>query len=88
MSTTTAAAAAKITSTTAVGISVVLSGCVIANAFRQKKQFYPSVVYICKSNPSMAVSSALIIFNYFIFIQNLYQFSIKRKLNIILFIIN
>lgn len=56
MSTTTAAAAAKMTSTTAVAISLVLSSCVVANAFRQKKQFYPSVVYICKSNPSMAVS--------------------------------
>jgi len=52
MSTTTAV---KMTSTTAVAVSIVLSGCVIANAFRQKKQFYPSVVYICKSNPSMAV---------------------------------
>lgn len=55
MSTTTVAAAAKMTSTTAVAASLVLSSCVIANAFRQKKQFYPSVVYICKSNPSMAV---------------------------------
>ncbi|XP_025198117.1 E3 ubiquitin-protein ligase synoviolin B-like [Melanaphis sacchari] len=55
MSTTTAAAAAKMTSTTAVAVSLVLSSCVIANAFRQKKQFYPSVVYICKSNPSMAI---------------------------------
>lgn len=55
MSTTTAAAAAKMTSTTAVAISLVLSSCVVANAFRQKKQFYPSVVYICKSNPSMAI---------------------------------
>jgi E3 ubiquitin-protein ligase synoviolin len=36
--------------------SAVLSGAVIANAVIQKKQFYPSVVYISKSNPSMAVS--------------------------------
>ncbi|XP_017768393.1 PREDICTED: E3 ubiquitin-protein ligase synoviolin A-like [Nicrophorus vespilloides] len=28
---------------------------VVANAYYQKKQFYPSVVYITKSNPSMAV---------------------------------
>ncbi|KAG5679346.1 hypothetical protein PVAND_008918 [Polypedilum vanderplanki] len=35
--------------------SAVLSGAVIANAVIQKKQFYPSVVYISKSNPSMAV---------------------------------
>lgn len=53
----TAAAAAKMTSVTAVTVSLVLSGCVIANAFRQKKQFYPSIVHICKSNPSMAVST-------------------------------
>lgn len=56
MSTATATAAAKITSATAVAVSLVLSSCVIANAFRQKKQFYPSIVHICKSNPSMAVS--------------------------------
>ncbi|CRK96225.1 CLUMA_CG009652, isoform A [Clunio marinus] len=35
--------------------SAVLSAGVIANAVIQKKQFYPSVVYISKSNPSMAV---------------------------------
>lgn len=57
MNPTTAAAAAKMTSTTATVISLILSSCVIANAFRQKKQFYPSIVYICKSNPSMAVSN-------------------------------
>ncbi|XP_050520904.1 E3 ubiquitin-protein ligase synoviolin-like [Daktulosphaira vitifoliae] len=55
MSTTTTSAAVKMTSVTAVVVSLGLSCCVIANAFRQKKQFYPSVVYICKSNPSMAV---------------------------------
>jgi E3 ubiquitin-protein ligase synoviolin len=37
------------------GLSFVLSGVVIGNAYYQKKQFYPSVVYITKSNPSMAV---------------------------------
>lgn len=36
--------------------SVVLTTAVIGNAFYHKKQFYPSVVYITKSNPSMAVS--------------------------------
>jgi E3 ubiquitin-protein ligase synoviolin len=36
-------------------ISILLSGIVISNAFYQKKQFYPSVLYITKSNPSMAV---------------------------------
>ncbi len=32
-----------------------LTSLVIANAFFQRKQFYPSVVYVTKSNPSMAV---------------------------------
>ncbi|XP_054154407.1 E3 ubiquitin-protein ligase synoviolin B-like [Oppia nitens] len=35
--------------------SAVLTTTVIGNAFYQKKQFYPSVVYITKSNPSMAI---------------------------------
>ncbi|KAG5888669.1 hypothetical protein JTB14_014862 [Gonioctena quinquepunctata] len=36
-------------------ISTTLSAIVVMNAYLQKKQFYPSVVYITKSNPSMAV---------------------------------
>ena len=36
--------------------SVALTAGVIANSYVQKKQFYPSVVYITKSSPSMAVS--------------------------------
>ncbi|XP_023705417.1 E3 ubiquitin-protein ligase synoviolin isoform X3 [Cryptotermes secundus] len=36
-------------------ISLALTSAVIGNAYYQKKQFYPSVVYITKSNPSMAV---------------------------------
>ncbi|XP_018328159.1 E3 ubiquitin-protein ligase synoviolin B [Agrilus planipennis] len=36
-------------------LSFMLTTVVIANAYYQKKQFYPSVVYITKSNPSMAV---------------------------------
>ena len=36
--------------------SFALSAAVVGNAFYQKQQFYPSVVYITKSNPSMAVS--------------------------------
>lgn len=36
-------------------ISLALTCIVIGNAYYQKKQFYPSVVYITKSNPSMAV---------------------------------
>ncbi|KAH7971627.1 hypothetical protein HPB52_000656 [Rhipicephalus sanguineus] len=35
--------------------SVVLTTAVIGNAYYQKKQFYPSVVYLTKSNPSMAI---------------------------------
>ena len=48
--------------------SLALSISVMANAYIQKKQFYPSVVYITKSNPSMAVSilysTTMIIINY------------------------
>ncbi|CAG9860385.1 unnamed protein product [Phyllotreta striolata] len=36
-------------------LSLTLTLLVVANAYYQKKQFYPSVVYITKSNPSMAV---------------------------------
>ncbi|XP_074107729.1 septin interacting protein 3 isoform X4 [Cotesia typhae] len=39
-------------------ISIFLTSIVIGNAYYQKKQFYPSVVYITKSNPSMAVMYA------------------------------
>lgn len=42
--------------------TLALTVVVIGNAYVQKKQFYPSVVYITKSNPSMAVSTALAIF--------------------------
>jgi hypothetical protein len=41
-------------------ISFGLTGAVVANAYYQKKQFYPSVVYITKSNSSMAVSLSLV----------------------------
>lgn len=36
-------------------LSLALTAAVVGNAYYQKKQFYPSVVYITKSNPSMAV---------------------------------
>ena len=36
--------------------SLVLSTSVVGNAYYQKKQFYPSVVHITKSNPSMMVT--------------------------------
>jgi len=35
--------------------SFILTFCVVMNAYYQKKQFYPSVVYITKSSPCMAV---------------------------------
>lgn len=35
--------------------TLILTAATIGNAFHQKKQFYPSVVYITKSSPSMAV---------------------------------
>ncbi|KAF8766747.1 E3 ubiquitin-protein ligase synoviolin-like [Argiope bruennichi] len=35
--------------------SLLLTVAVVGNAYYQKKQFYPSVVYITKSNPSMGV---------------------------------
>lgn len=38
--------------------SALLTSIVIGNAFYQKKQFYPTVVYITKSKPSMAVMYA------------------------------
>lgn len=41
-------------------VSFTLTAVVVANAYYQKKQFYPSVVYITKSNPSMAVSVYLL----------------------------
>ncbi|XP_064600380.1 E3 ubiquitin-protein ligase synoviolin A-like [Liolophura sinensis] len=46
---------AKMRSVLLTSLSFVLTGLVIGNAYYQKKQFYPSVVYITKSNPSMAV---------------------------------
>ena len=36
--------------------SIVLTALVIGNAYYQRQQFYPSIVYITKSNPSLAVS--------------------------------
>ena len=37
-------------------ICMALTSAVVGNAYYQKKQFYPAVVYITKSNASMAVS--------------------------------
>lgn len=35
--------------------SLALTGAVVANAYYQKHQFYPTVIYLTKSSPSMAV---------------------------------
>lgn len=37
--------------------SMALTGAVVAHAYYLKHQFYPTVVYLTKSSPSMAVSS-------------------------------
>lgn len=36
--------------------SLALTGAVVAHAYYLKHQFYPTVVYLTKSSPSMAVS--------------------------------
>lgn len=38
--------------------SLALTGAVVAHAYFLKHQFYPTVVYLTKSSPSMAVSSS------------------------------
>ncbi|XP_047537281.1 E3 ubiquitin-protein ligase synoviolin [Vanessa atalanta] len=45
----------KMKAVVATVISLALTTVVIGNAYYQKKQFYPSVVYLTNSNPSMAV---------------------------------
>ncbi|XP_038206541.1 E3 ubiquitin-protein ligase synoviolin [Zerene cesonia] len=45
----------KMKALVAAAISLALTTVVIGNAYYQKKQFYPSVVYLTNSNPSMAV---------------------------------
>ena len=44
--------------------SFVMTAVTVTNAFLINKQFYPSVVYITKSNPSLAVS----LFCYLLFV--------------------
>ncbi len=46
---------ARVRPEVAVGMSFLLTFGVVMNAFYHKKQFYPSVVYLTKSNSSMAV---------------------------------
>lgn len=40
--------------------SLALTTAVVAHAYYLKHQFYPTVVYLTKSSPSMAVSTQLI----------------------------
>lgn len=46
---------ARVRPEVAVAASFLLTFGVVINAFYHKKQFYPSVVYLTKSNSSMAV---------------------------------
>lgn len=41
--------------------SLALTTAVVAHAYYLKHQFYPTVVYLTKSSPSMAVSALLLI---------------------------
>ena len=50
---------ARVRPEVAVGLSFLLTLGVVVNAFYHKKQFYPSVVYLTKSNSSMAVTSLI-----------------------------
>ena len=50
--------------------STLATTAVVANAYYQKKQFYPSVVYLTKSNPCLAVSSSYAFFNFLIIFIN------------------
>lgn len=45
-------------------ISTALTCVVIGNAYYQRKQFYPTVVHITKSNPSMTVSFFFVTFRW------------------------
>ena len=56
--------------------SVGLTALVLANAWVQRQQFYPSVVYITKSNPSMAVIYLQVKFQIILF----FSFSSKKLL--------
>lgn len=40
--------------------SLALTGAVVAHAYLLKHQFYPTVVYLTKSSPSMAVRALLV----------------------------
>lgn len=50
--------------------SLALTGAVVAHAYLLKNQFYPTVVYLTKSSPSMAVRP----------VQNKSQICVFRKI--------
>ena len=52
-------------------LRLVLTTVVIGNAYYQKKQFFPTVIYITKSNPSMAVSTILSFTNIYVASYNI-----------------
>ena len=60
------------------GVSLLMTAAVIGNAYYQRQQFYPSVVYITKSNPSMAVIyvQAFVVGK---FIRYTYRKAIRKK---------
>lgn len=53
-------------------ISLAMTAAVVSNAYYQKKQFYPSVVYITKSNSSMTV-------RFFFIFKNIFLASYKNQ---------
>lgn len=55
-------------------VSLALTGAVVAHAYFLKHQFYPTVVYLTKSSPSMAVSRRW-------FIQ--YQMLVERQVHVV-----
>lgn len=53
--------------------SLALTGAVVAHAYFLKHQFYPTVVYLTKSSPSMAVSAS----ESFIYLRFIKQFILR-----------
>lgn len=71
-------------------ISLALTTAVVVNAWYQKQQFYPAVVYVTKSNASMAVIDKLQIFQrnpYVIVIRILHTGDSKCLISLIIIIV-
>ncbi len=62
------------------GTSLVLTGAVVAHAYFLKNQFYPTVVYLTKSSPSMAVSC-----HQFFNVRSLWKGTVNFDLTCLLF---